>query len=107
MKELLYEDYTSRIDYKTLIRLKELIDIDYRKLEKIVSNMESKLEFRLSDEAFISLIIHIAISMERLIRNKDIRLSNDVLKTLKQEEEYLVAKQERKEIKENFRVTLA
>ncbi|TCW42469.1 transcriptional antiterminator [Thermohydrogenium kirishiense] len=106
IKELLYEDYTGRIDYKTLTRLKELIDIDYRKLEKIVSNMESKLEFRLSDEAFISLIIHIAISMERLIRNKDIRLSNDVLKKLKQEEEYLVAKQAAKEIEENFEVKL-
>ncbi|MDN5317087.1 MAG: hypothetical protein PWR08_1211 [Thermoanaerobacterium sp.] len=106
IKELLYEDYTGRIDYKTLTRLKELIDIDYRKLEKIVSNMEPKLQFRFSDEAFVSLIIHIAISMERLRRNKDIKLSNDVLKKLKQHEEYTIAKEAAKEIEENFEVKL-
>ncbi|ORX23272.1 transcription antiterminator BglG [Thermoanaerobacterium sp. PSU-2] len=106
IKELLYEDYTGRIDYKTLMRLKELIDIDYKKLEKIVSNMESRLEFRFSDEAFVSLIIHIAISMERLRRNKDIRLSADVLNKLKRHEEYDIAEKAAKEIEDNFGVRL-
>ncbi len=106
IKELLYDDYTGRIDYKTLTRLKELIDIDYKKLEKIVSNMESRLEFRFSDEAFISLIIHIAISMERLRRNKDIRLSKDVLNKLKKHEEYTIAEKAAKEIEENFNIKL-
>ncbi|AFK85985.1 MULTISPECIES: BglG family transcription antiterminator [Thermoanaerobacterium] len=106
IKELLYDDYTGRIDYKTLTRLKELIDIDYKKLEKIVSNMESRLEFMFSDEAFISLIIHIAISMERLRRNKDIRLSKDVLNKLKRHEEYTIAEKAAKEIEENFNIKL-
>ncbi|MDI3311313.1 MAG: BglG family transcription antiterminator [Thermoanaerobacterium sp.] len=106
IKELLYDDYTGRIDYKTLTRLKELIDIDYKKLEKIVSNMESRLEFRFSDEAFISLIIHIAISMERLRMNKDIRLSKDVLNKLKRHEEYTIAEKAAKEIEENFDIKL-
>lgn len=106
IKELLYDDYTGRIDYKTLTRLKELIDIDYKKLEKIVSNMESRLEFMFSDEAFISLIIHIAISMERLRRNKDIRLSKDVLNELKRHEEYTIAEKAAKEIEENFNIKL-
>ncbi|SNX54324.1 BglG family transcription antiterminator [Thermoanaerobacterium sp. RBIITD] len=106
IKELLYDDYTGRIDYKTLIQLKELIDIDYKKLEKIVSNTESKLKFRFSDEAFISLIIHVAISIERLKHNKDIRLSDDVLANLKQNEEYSIAEEMAKEIEEIFDVNL-
>jgi len=106
IKELLYEDYTGRIDYKTLTRLKELIDIDYKKLEKIVSNMESRLEFRFSYEAFVSLIIHIAISIERLRRNKDIRLSIDVLNKLKKHEEYSIAEKAAKEIEDNFGIKL-
>lgn len=70
LKEFLYNDYTGRIDYRTLMQLKELFDIDYKQLEKIVSNAESKLKFRFSDEAFISLVIHVAISIERLKHKK-------------------------------------
>lgn len=34
LKEFLYNDYTGRIDYRTLVQLKELFDIDYKQLEK-------------------------------------------------------------------------
>lgn len=107
LKEFLYNDYTGRIDYRTLVQLKELFDIDYKQLEKIVSNAESKLKFRFSDEAFISLVIHVAISIERLKHKKDVKLSKAVLNNLKQKDEYVIAQQMAKEIEEKFNVVLS
>ncbi|MFV9568559.1 BglG family transcription antiterminator [Thermoanaerobacter mathranii] len=106
LKEFLYNDYTGRIDYRTLVQLKELFDIDYKQLEKIVSNAESKLKFRFSDEAFISLVIHVAISIERLKHKKDVKLSKAVLNNLKQKDEYVIAQQMAKEIETKFNVVL-
>ncbi|WP_028992052.1 BglG family transcription antiterminator [Thermoanaerobacter thermocopriae] len=106
LKEFLYNDYTGRIDYRTLVQLKELFDIDYKQLEKIVSNAESKLKFRFSDEAFISLVIHVAISIERLKHKKDVKLSKTVLNNLKQKDEYVIAQQMAKEIETKFNVVL-
>ncbi|UZQ82624.1 transcription antiterminator [Thermoanaerobacter sp. RKWS2] len=106
LKEFLYNDYTGRIDYRTLMQLRELFDIDYKQLEKIVSNAESKLKFRFSDEAFISLVIHVAISIERLKHKKDVKLSKAVLNNLKQKDEYVIAQQMAKEIEAKFNVVL-
>jgi len=106
LKELFYDDYTGRIDYKTLIKLRELVNLDYRQLEKIIANAESKLKFRFSDEAFISLIIHVAISIERLKQKKDIKLSTNVLNNLKQKNEYLIAVEMAKEIESAFNLRL-
>jgi transcriptional antiterminator len=106
LKELLYKDYTGRIDYKTLVKLKELINIDYKQLEKIVIDGEGKLKFRFSDEAFISLIMHIAISIKRLQQNKDINLSNDILMNLFNKEEYSIAKDMGHDIEQYFKVKL-
>lgn len=104
LKEILYKDYYGRIDYKTTVRLKELIDIQYKQLEKIIVNAEESLKFKFSDEAFISLIIHIAIAIKRLQQNKDINLSEDILNNLKEKEEYCTAERAANEIEKCFNV---
>jgi activator of the mannose operon (transcriptional antiterminator) len=106
LKEMLYEHYGGRIDYKTLRKLKELINIDYRQLEKIITNAETKLSFRFSDESYISLIIHVAIAIKRLECKKDIYLDNSTLLHLQEKEEYLVAQNIGKYIEESFQVIL-
>lgn len=106
LKEILYKDYNGRIDYKTITKLKELINLDYRLLEKIVSKAEESLEFRFSDEAFISLVIHIAISMKRLKDGKDIQLSEDVLTNLRNKAEYHVSSKIASELEKAFNVKL-
>ncbi|WP_378954189.1 BglG family transcription antiterminator [Pelosinus sp. sgz500959] len=106
LKEMLYEHYGGRIDYKTLRKLKELIQIDYGQLEKIVTMAELKLKFAFSDEAYISLIIHIAIAIKRLGNKKDICLAEATLLKLKEKEEYQVAKEIGQDIGDCFNVQL-
>lgn len=106
LKELLYDEYEGKIDYKSMSRLKELINIDYRVLERIVMDAEAKLKFKFSDEAFVSLIMHIAISIKRLKEGKDIKLSYEMLKSLKENKEYGTAELIAKDIENSFRVKL-
>jgi transcriptional antiterminator len=109
LKEMLYNDCCAscgRIDYKTEAKLKELINIDYKQLQRIVTKAESKLKFRFSDEAYISLVIHIAISIKRLKSKKNICLSKEVLKSLKEKDEYKIAEEMASDIEEAFKVKL-
>lgn len=106
LKELLYEDYDGKIDHKSISKLKELVNLDYRLLEKIVNKAEDKLQFKFSDEAFISLIMHIAIAIKRLEEKKDIKLSEETLNSLRENEEYEVAKQIAADIESSFKVKL-
>lgn len=106
LKEMLYENHGGRIDYKTLRKLKELINLDYRQLEKIVTQAELKLKFSFSDEAYISFIIHVAIAIKRLENKKDICLAEATLLSLQEKEEYLVAREIGHKIEECFKVKL-
>lgn len=106
LKELIYDDYHGKIDYKSICKLKELINIDYKILENIVADAEAKLKFKFSDEAFVSLIIHIAIAIKRLKEEKDIKLSDEMLNSLKKNEEYEIAMQIALEIEKSFNVKI-
>lgn len=106
LKELLYDERERKIDYKSISKLKELVNIDYRLLEKIVAKAEKKLQFKFSDEAFVSLIMHIAISIKRLKEGKDVKLSEEMLNSLKENEEYEEARQIAEEIEESFKIKL-
>jgi transcriptional antiterminator len=106
LKELFYEDYEGKIDHKSISKLKDLVNIDYSVLEKIVNKAEDKLQFKFSDEAFISLIMHIAIAIKRLEEKKDVKLSEEILNSLRENEEYEIAKQIAADIECSFKVNL-
>lgn len=106
LKELIYDEYDGKIDYKSISKLKELVNIDYRLLEKIVTAAETKLKFKFSDEAFVSLIMHIAIAIKRLKEEKDIKLSDEMLNNLKENEEYGIAMQIASDIENSFKIKL-
>ncbi len=106
LKELLYVDYGGKIDYKTITKLKELINLDYSLIEKIVLEAEKELGIRFSDEAYLSLVMHIAISIKRLRGEKNIQLSQETISNLQLKNEYPIAKEIAIKIGEAFQVEL-
>ncbi len=106
LQELLYPEYKGRIDYQSLAKLKALFNIDYKKLEDIVNQVENKLEFKFSQEAYISLIIHIAISMKRIKENKDIILSKEITMNIKYTEEFRCAKDMSIQMEKDFAIVI-
>lgn len=106
LQELLYPEYRGRIDYQSLAQLRDLFNIDYKRLEDILNQVENKLEFRFSQEAYISLIIHIAISMKRIKENKDIILSEEILMNIKETEEFRCAKDMSIQMEKDFAIVI-
>ena len=106
LQELLYPEYKGRIDYQSLSQLKALYNIDYKKLEEILNQVESKLKFRFSQEAYISLIIHIAIAMKRIRDNKDIILSEEILENVRDTEEFTCAKEMGLQMQKDFGILI-
>ncbi|MPW25669.1 PRD domain-containing protein [Alkalibaculum sp. M08DMB] len=82
----------SRLNQHDINHIKELIPhIEILTIEKIITEAEKKLKYTLSDEAFTGLLIHIAISIERLKQAKDIKMDSKWLKDLKTHDEYEIA----------------
>ncbi len=106
LKELLYDEYSGRLDYRTVMKLREMINLDYAKLERVISNAEAKLRFRFSDEAFASLVIHVAIAIKRLRSGKDVRLPREFLGNLKRQDEFAVAESIATDIRHAFGIKL-
>jgi transcriptional antiterminator len=104
LEEILFNNITTRLDFKTIEQLKELVDLDYKLLEKIVENSEEKMGVRFTDDAFISLIIHIAISIKRLKEGNDISIPQDIVYEIKEKEEFNVALEITKNIEKAFDV---
>ncbi|GAB6138760.1 BglG family transcription antiterminator [Halanaerobaculum tunisiense] len=93
----------SRIDKETYQQLRNLFgEIGFRKIEEVLDKTEEKLDFLFTDEAFVGLVIHIAISLERLKKDKDIVMEEAQLDKLKKKEEFEVAEFIVKELEENL-----
>ncbi|QXM05353.1 BglG family transcription antiterminator [Crassaminicella indica] len=106
LQKLLYSEYKGRIDYKSMVQLKALMDIDYKKLEELLNGVEKQLKFRFSQEAYISLVIHIVISMRRIKEGKDILLSKTILSNIKNTEEFQCAKEMSSKMQKYFNVVI-
>lgn len=106
LKELFYKDYNGRIDYNSLIKLTQFVDIDYSRLDKIIEETEEQLQYKFSDESYSCLVIHIAICIKRIKQGKDIKLPNDILENLKIKEEFSIAKDMALTIQKQFNIEI-
>ncbi|MBM7622518.1 BglG family transcription antiterminator [Sporohalobacter salinus] len=85
-------ELNNRIDRKIYQQLRSLFgDKDFRKIEEILEITENELGFLFTDEAFIDLVIHIAISVERLENDKNVKMDKKQLNKLRTKKEFEVA----------------
>lgn len=82
----------NRLNIQDIHNIKDLIpQMELAKIEAIIIAAETQLSSPLSDEAFTGLVIHIAISIERLKQKKDIKMSLENIEEIKKHKEYSVA----------------
>lgn len=94
----------SYADYRALKKL--IPNMDFDKIEEIVRAVEAKLDYSFSDDAFVCLIVHIAISIERLKNKKDIEMNKEQLQILKKKKEYEIAQWIGKQVEREFNVRI-
>ena len=81
-----------RIQINTRNRLLNLIDKNaVKKLEQSVYKVEEKMKLKLADSAYVGLIVHLAIALQRIKNNERITIDPLFLSELKKSSEYTIA----------------
>lgn len=91
------------IETKTQQRLLNLINKEViHKLELSIHDAEEKMGHKLADSAYVGLIVHLALAVQRIKKNEEIKIDQDFLQELKTYPEYLVATEMVASIAKNF-----
>ena len=89
-------------------RLLNLINVDVvRKLIALVSNLEKNIGYRLADNAYIGLIVHLAIVIQRIRKNESIKMNEKFLVDLKKSKEFSFAKELCEEVSKIFNIQIS
>ncbi|MCY6369883.1 BglG family transcription antiterminator [Clostridium ganghwense] len=92
-----------RIDFVNYKKLKHLFPrTNLYKIQYIVQQAEDKLGYYFTDQAFINLITHIAITIERVKNKNEITMGKEMFDTLIKEYEFKVAEWVIEKISEEF-----
>jgi Transcriptional antiterminator len=96
----------SRLDCTILNKLNSINQLDYYIIERILSEAEEELQYDFSDEAFINLMIHIALSVKRKETKGSLNITKEFIKQLEGKKEYQAAKNIIRKINIYFKVTM-
>lgn len=97
---LVDEDYSKNVGRNSASRktneamgyLLNLVDQQIiKRLEKLVHEMESKLSKELSDQAFVGLVVHLSLAVQRIRKHDDIKVSPELMVDLETKPEFGVA----------------
>lgn len=88
-------DILSMIDAGIINRTKKSLDKTF-----------SRLNISISDNSYISLLVHISLSIERLKQNKQIDFNEDIVKNLKSSQDYIFAEKIIENLEEEFSIEI-
>ncbi|MBL4934450.1 BglG family transcription antiterminator [Clostridium sp. YIM B02515] len=95
------------LDKDTKNRLLNLIDKGtVKKLEALIFELEKVLGYRFADNAFIGLLVHLTLAIQRIIKNEKISMDKKYLSKLKKYEEYKIAEELAKKISQTFNIEI-
>jgi transcriptional antiterminator len=99
------ENLDYRIDFINYKKIKHLIpNIDFLKIQSAIQKAESKLGHYFTDQAFLNLIIHIAIAISRIKNKHQMLLEKDFYAGLKDKREFEISKWLLNELSKEFNV---
>lgn len=74
--------------------LLNLVDVKIiRQLEISIREVEAELQYKLADSAYVALIVHLALAIQRIRKNEKIEIEQIFLIELKKKREYAIAEQ--------------
>ncbi|RKD30029.1 hypothetical protein BET03_04810 [Thermohalobacter berrensis] len=100
-------DTQNKIEVNVRNRLFNLIDKQTTmKIEDIVQSIENKMGRKLTDSAFVGLVVHLALAVQRIKNNEKIIINKEILEELKSTSEFNFAKLLAEKITETFKVNI-
>ncbi|MCR5758018.1 MAG: BglG family transcription antiterminator [Selenomonas sp.] len=92
---------------KASAHLLDLVDKEIiQHLECLIHQMEKSLDGRLSDQAFVGLLVHLALAVQRIRRHESIQLASEVLENLRGKAEFSLAADLGKAIAQEFAIPI-
>ncbi len=76
------------------------------KLENLVMNTEEYIGYTLTDSAYIGLIVHLAIAVQRISQKEDITINKQFMEELKKSNEYSIAQKLAESIENLFGISI-
>ena len=87
--------------------LLDLVDVNViHKLEKAVRDVETQMKYQLSDNAFVGLIVHLALAVQRLRKSEKIEINKEFLHELQEKKEFSVARKISEKIADLFTIAV-
>jgi mannitol operon transcriptional antiterminator len=88
-------------------RLLNLVNNDtLHQLEELVRNAEADIGQKLADSAYVGLIVHLAIAIQRIAKNEDIIMDPRFMEELRQSREYSIARKLARRIESIFAISI-
>ncbi len=85
----------------------DLIEKDIiEKVQEVIDTLAGQLEERLTDSAYMGLLIHLSIAIQRIRNNDEIKMENSVLEELKTAPEFMSAMEIAKAIEEKMNIKI-
>lgn len=82
-----------RLDNINYTKIKNFFPkLNFYVIQRIIQEAEEKLGYYFTDQAFVNLIVHIAIAIERIKFEKNISMEKDNFENIKENKEYVIAK---------------
>ena len=78
----------------------------WRKLEKVIHSVEIEIGYQFSDNAFIGLIVHISLTVQRIKNNETISIDPTTLELLKGKREFEISSNLAKKLSSIFKITV-
>jgi activator of the mannose operon (transcriptional antiterminator) len=101
------ENLDYRIDLVNYKKIKNFFpNLKFFKVQSIIQESEEKLGYYFTDQAFINLIAHIAIALERVKFDKRIEMKNNYYEFVKENKEYTIAQWVVEELSKAFNLEI-
>nr|WP_243183575.1 BglG family transcription antiterminator [Anaerosolibacter carboniphilus] len=95
------------IEINTSNRLMNMIDKEVIKtIEEIIHGAEADLEYKLTDSAYVGLIVHLALAIQRIKNNERIVMKEEFWRELAQSNEYKIAEKIAWEITQSTQIEI-
>ena len=76
----------------------------WRNLDKIIHALESEMGYKFSDNAFVALIVHLSLTVQRIQNSEDFYIDENLLSTLRQKKEFEIASNLSQKISSIFKI---
>lgn len=96
-----------RLDHINYNKIKKFFPaLNFYTIQNIIQESEEKLGYYFTDQAFVNLIVHIAIALERIKFDKKVCIDEYHFEHIKENKEYDIAKWVIEELSKNFKLKI-